>query len=80
MTAQIGAALRKAMAALGISRDDLFITSKLAHDHHQPRDVEVAYTRTVEDLGVGPLDLYLVRAGFGTRRIGSGRAAHLPHT
>ena len=45
------------MAALDISRDDLFITSKLAHDHHQPRDIEVAYNRTVEDLGVGPLDL-----------------------
>jgi diketogulonate reductase-like aldo/keto reductase len=74
MTAQIGAALRKAMAALEISRDDLFITSKLAHDHHQPRDVEVAYTRTVEDLGVGPLDLYLVSGDQANRQWPEGRA------
>ena len=43
-----------------ISRDDIFITSKLANVDHAPNDVKPALHRTLRDLNVEYLDLYLM--------------------
>jgi 2,5-diketo-D-gluconate reductase A len=53
---QVGAALR----ASGIPRDELFITTKLRNDHHKARDVEGAFARSLDMLGLDYLDLYLI--------------------
>jgi len=44
----------------GISRDQLFITSKLWNTHHHPDHVKDALNRTLKDLQTDYLDLYLV--------------------
>lgn len=54
--AEVGAALR----ASGIPREEIFVTTKLRNDHHKARDVEGAFTRSLEALGLDYLDLYLI--------------------
>ena len=54
--AEVGAALR----ASGIPREEIFLTTKLRNDHHKDRDVEGAFTRSLEALGLDYLDLYLI--------------------
>lgn len=53
---EVGAAIR----ASGIDRDELFLTTKLRNDHHKSGDVEGAFGRSLEALGVDFLDLYLI--------------------
>ena len=54
--AEVGAALR----ASGIPREEIFLTTKLRNDHHKARDVEGAFARSLEMLGLDYLDLYLI--------------------
>ena len=53
---EVGAALK----ASGIPREELFITTKLRNDHHKARDVEGAFDRSLDMLGLDYLDLYLI--------------------
>ncbi len=50
----------RAIAASGIPRDELFITSKLANANHAPDDVKRSFEQTLTDLGVDQLDLFLI--------------------
>lgn len=50
----------RAIAASGIHRDELYITSKLANDNHAPDDVRRSVDKTLEDLGLEQLDLFLI--------------------
>jgi diketogulonate reductase-like aldo/keto reductase len=61
--AQIGRAIAEVIAR-GVPRDTLWITSKLWNDRHAPEDVAPAFERSLRDLGVGYLDLYLVHWPF----------------
>ena len=54
--AEVGAALR----ASGIPREEIFVTTKLRNDHHKARDVEGAFARSLDALGLDYLDLYLI--------------------
>lgn len=60
---EIGEALRAVFAA-GIRREDLFIASKLWNNHHAPADVFPACRRSLADLGLEYLDMYLVHWPF----------------
>ena len=58
--AAVGRALRDGMKELKLKREQLFITSKLWNTDHHPDRVLAACETTVERLGVGYLDLYLM--------------------
>jgi alcohol dehydrogenase (NADP+) len=61
---EIGAALKEVFEDGVVSREDLFITSKLWNTgwntHHSPDLVHAAIEKTLKDLGIPQLDLYLV--------------------
>ena len=50
----------KAIAASGIPRDELYVTSKLRNGNHRPDDVRRSFDETLEKLGLEQLDLFLV--------------------
>jgi alcohol dehydrogenase (NADP+) len=66
--AQIGAALKGAIDAGNVQRQELWITSKLWNDCHEPEEVRPALERTLEDLGLEQLDLYLMHWPVAQRR------------
>ena len=57
---KVGEGIAKAIEEGVCSREDMFITSKLWNTYHAPEHVEAACRRSMEDLGVDYLDLYLV--------------------
>jgi len=58
--AEAGAGIRSALAAGACRRDELWITSKLWNTYHRAEHVRPACERTLRDLGVDYLDLYLI--------------------
>ncbi|MEM9016799.1 MAG: aldo/keto reductase [Verrucomicrobiota bacterium] len=58
--AAVGEGIRKAIDAGNCSRDDLWVTSKLWNTYHHPDHVRPACERSLSDLGLDELDLYLV--------------------
>lgn len=58
--AEAGAGIRAALAAGVCRRDELWVTSKLWNTYHRPCHVRPALERTLRDLGLDRLDLYLV--------------------
>ncbi len=50
----------RAIAASGIPRDEIYVTSKLANANHGPDDVQRSFETTMQDLGLEQLDLFLV--------------------
>jgi alcohol dehydrogenase (NADP+) len=59
----IGHALRKILEG-GVRREDLWITSKLWNDKHAEDDVIPAFEKSLKDLELGYLDLYLIHWPF----------------
>lgn len=57
--AEVGQALAEAFRG-GLRREDVWITSKLWNDAHAPDDVRPALERTLKNLGLAYLDLYLI--------------------
>lgn len=57
---EAGVGLQAALAAGLCRRDELWITSKLWNTYHRAEHVRMACERTLRDLGVDHLDLYLI--------------------
>lgn len=57
---ELGQALRQAIADGEVTREELFVTSKLHNQKHHPRDVRPAFEQTMEELGLEYLDLFLI--------------------
>jgi alcohol dehydrogenase (NADP+) len=61
---EVGEALRIGLAAGGIAREDIFVTTKLWNSNHRPERVEPAFEASLERLGLDYLDLYLIHTPF----------------
>ena len=61
--AEVGAAV----AAAGIARDDLWITTKLNNGFHRPDDARRAFADSLERLGLEQVDLFLIHWPLPTR-------------
>ena len=58
--AEVGDGIRAALEGGACRRDDLWVTSKLWNTNHAPEHVRPAAERSLRDLGLDELDLYLV--------------------
>jgi alcohol dehydrogenase (NADP+) len=59
----IGASLERIQAG-GIRREDMWVTSKLWNDKHEPADVIPTFMESLRDLRLDYLDLYLIHWPF----------------
>ncbi|WP_168793503.1 aldo/keto reductase [Paraburkholderia aromaticivorans] len=61
---EVGEALRIGLAAGGIAREDVFVTTKLWNSNHRRERVEPAFEASLDRLGLDYLDLYLIHTPF----------------
>jgi aldehyde reductase len=61
---EVGEALQAALAAGGIAREDIFVTTKLWNTNHRPERVEPALESSLDRLGIHYADLYLIHTPF----------------
>jgi alcohol dehydrogenase (NADP+) len=61
---EVGEALKVGLAAGGIAREDIFVTTKLWNSNHRPERVGPAFEASLERLRLDYLDLYLIHTPF----------------
>lgn len=61
---EVGVALHEGLASSAVTREDIFVTTKLWNTNHRPERVEPAFNASLNRLGLEYLDLYLVHTPF----------------
>ncbi|HEX4487364.1 MAG TPA: aldo/keto reductase [Terriglobales bacterium] len=61
---EVGEALQAGLAAEGIAREHIFVTTKLWNSNHRPERVAPAFEASLERLRLKYLDLYLIHTPF----------------
>lgn len=56
-----------AIAASGLPREELYVTTKLGNDAHRPEDVRRTFAESIDRLGLDYLDLFLMHWPLPTR-------------
>ncbi|MCQ9333123.1 aldo/keto reductase [Corynebacterium phoceense] len=56
----VGKALKQAMDAGDVTRDEIFVTTKVWHDHHGKDLAPQAFQESIDKLGLDYIDLYLI--------------------
>ncbi|MBV1860437.1 MAG: aldo/keto reductase [Nannocystaceae bacterium] len=57
---EVGRGIREAIAAGDVTREELWVTTKLWNDMHAPGDVQAGLDASLKQLGLDYIDLYLV--------------------
>jgi alcohol dehydrogenase (NADP+) len=61
---EVGEALQAGLAAGGIARESIFVTTKLWNSNHRPERVEPAFEASLDRLRLTYLDLYLIHTPY----------------
>jgi len=61
---EVGEALQAGLAAGGMAREDIFVTTKVWNTNHRPERVEPAFQASLDRLRLDYLDLYLIHTPF----------------
>jgi aldehyde reductase len=61
---EVGEALQAGLAAAGLAREDIFVTTKLWNSNHRPERVQPAFEASLARLQLDYLDLYLIHTPF----------------
>jgi alcohol dehydrogenase (NADP+) len=61
---EVGEALQAGLAAGGMAREEVFVTTKLWNSNHRPERVAPAFEASLERLRLEYLDLYLIHTPF----------------
>jgi alcohol dehydrogenase (NADP+) len=61
---EVGEALQAGLAAGGIAREDIFVTTKLWNTNHRPERVQPAFDASLDRLKLNYLDLYLIHTPY----------------
>jgi alcohol dehydrogenase (NADP+) len=61
---EVGEALQAGLAAEGIPREGIFVTTKLWNSNHRPERVQPAFAASLDRLRLDYLDLYLIHTPF----------------
>jgi len=61
---EVAEALHAGLAANGIAREDIFVTTKVWNTNHRPERVEAAFNGSLDRLRLNYLDLYLIHTPF----------------
>src|SRR5271168_3232219 len=61
---EVGEALQAGLAAGGIAREDIFVTTKVWNSNHRPERVEPAFEASLKRLRIKYLDLYLIHTPY----------------
>jgi len=61
---EVGVALQARLEAGNLTRQDIFITTKLWNTNHRPERVEPAFIGSLDRLSISFLDLYLIHTPF----------------
>lgn len=61
----VGRAINEKIADGTVTREDMFVVTKLWNIHHAPKHVETACRKSLENLGLKYLDLYLMHTPMG---------------
>jgi len=66
---ETGEGLKRVFEAGTVKREELFVVSKLWNSHHRPEHVKEAVKKTLADLGLEYLDLYLIHFPIATKYV-----------
>lgn len=62
---EVGNAVRAKIAEGLVRRDEMYVVTKLGNHHHAPEQVRPACEKSIENLNLGPIDLYLMHTPMG---------------